>query len=447
MLGTFFKAKKLRYARRNGFLPVPATHSKNSTINYRILLIIVLLVLAFQIVRTTFQGIKQPLKTSLKSLPQPHPRFSKFILQTSGKYIVPQIEHAPLLKKLGLKNLLIESKVRDSRFLEMEKTVVFSLNSKDDPSPSKQRAKEEEEEKGGKGLPADLAKAKNAFKNMDKKVYKPKNNKNYPEVIVVTAVDFEAYSLESLVKIVQNRIDYGHHNNYGVYVRWAQEFLPVLNSMTALNNKERAKWIRIFCLRAAMFAFPRAKWFWYLDQDSLIMREFIDLKDYLLSSEALDPIILRDQPIIPPDGEIKTFKNSKAESATLILTQSENKLETTSFLVKNDHIGRAMMDIWGSELYLTYNGFPYGPDSALTHILQWHPFYLSKTLIIPPRTIAAKHSDVDLPKDKNGKSGDHIHYDKGDLVVLWPECELQEKCESTLNHYYNILKKEKETKN
>lgn len=102
--------------------------------------------------------------------------------------------------------------------------------------------------------------------------------KNYPEVIVVTAVDFDKYSVDGLAKIVQNRVDYAHFQKYGVYVRWAQEFIPQLNSMVALTDKERSKWVRLFCMRAAMFAFPHAKWFWYLDEDGLIMDMTVNIQ-------------------------------------------------------------------------------------------------------------------------------------------------------------------------
>ena len=57
-----------------------------------------------------------------------------------------------------------------------------------------------------------------------------------------------------------------------------------------------------------------------------------------------------------------------------------------------------MLDIWGDNLYLNYPNFPYGPDSALTHILQWHPFILSKTTIVPTKTISASHTFKDVGK-------------------------------------------------
>lgn len=361
------------------------------------------------------------------------------VIEKSSKYIYPPIEHAPLLKQLTSQKLVEEIKVRDSNFPEIEKSIIRSFNSKDDPDPVKQKVKEEEE-----NALSDVNRAINAFKNQDKVVFKPKNSKNYPKVIIVTTVDFEKYSVEALTNIVQNRVDYAHEHNYGIYVRWYQEFLPVLNSFSYLKNKDKARWVRLYCLRAAMYAFPEAEWFWFLDEDSLIMNQAINLNQYLLASSALDPAMLKGQPIIPPDGIVKTSKTSKPDSIKLIITQSDNKLETNSFLMKNDNTGKSMVEMWFQSLYFNYGGFPYGPDSAITHILQWHPFVLSRTAIVPARTISAKHSEIELPSSSKG--GDSSHYYDGDFVVEWSDCEDTVKSEVILNKYYSKIQKLKNKK-
>lgn len=416
---------KPKYGKKSGFLPLPATFNRMNKVKSQnfgfIVIIIVILWLLFASNGITFKN-----HTNNHQYPPPHPLTSPHTIETTSRFIYPAIDHTPLLKELGVHKLVKESRVRDADFPEIEKTVIRSLNIYDDPNPIQQKAKEDEE-----NALSDLAKAKNHFKNQDKVVYKPKSNKNYPEVIIVTAIDFDKYSLDSLIKIVQNRVDYAHLHNYGMYIRWYQEFLPALNSMSYLQLKEKTKWVRLYCLRAAMFAFPEAKWFWYLDQDGFIMNLNIDLQDYILSSESLNPIMKREQPIIPPDGIIKTYKNSKPASIKLIVTQSQSKIETNSMIVKNDDIGKGILDIWGDKLYLNYASFPFGPDSALTHLLQWHPFVLSKTGIIPARTIAAK-----APAKAEDATFD---YHPGDLVAQWSHCDINAHCEETLDHYYSIL--------
>ncbi|CUM62502.1 uncharacterized protein PRCAT00000053001 [Priceomyces carsonii] len=431
--GNHIRTFRPKYGKSSGFLPLPASVNRmNGYRKHLVPYILVCMILIFYFLNP-IGYYKQWTSTATHNYPASHPLTSPYVIESSSKYLFPPIEHAPLLKQLTPKKLVKENRIRDANFPEIEKSFIQSLNIEDDPDPIRQRIKEDEE-----NALSDIARVKNTFKNQDKLVYKPKSTKNYPDVVIVTAVDFEKYSLEGLTKIVQNRVDYGHAQNYGVYVRWYQEFLPILHSFSYLHVKEKAKWVRLYCLRAAMFAFPEAKWFWYIEQDALIMNLQIDLEQYLLSPEALDPAMKREQPIIPPDGAIKTYKNLQPGSVKLIVTQNELMIDSSSFFIKNDVIGRSIIEFWGDKLYLLYQNFQYGPDSALTHILQWHPFFLSKSTIISARSINSLAYSLDLSEDS--KKQDQYHYQKGDFVVQWTDQEDINMCEKILSQYYSILK-------
>lgn len=421
MFGVQQNTLKPKNKNMKGYLPLPAGFNQN--VQKQRYPIIITVVLIFLIYINPFQFSLLQSSGSNEEFPKPHPFTSKHTIETNSRYIYPKIEHASLLKELGVKNLVKDVRVRDANFPEIEKSLIKSFNFYDDQDQSVQKLREDDENAG-----SNLAKAKNYFKNQDKYVYKPKKASQYPDLIVVTAIDFEKYSFEALVKIVQNRVNYAHDQNYGIYIRWYQEFLPVLNSFSYLKDQEKRKWARLYCLRAAMFAFPKAKWFWYIDEDSLIMDLSVNMDAYMLDPKILDPIILRDQSIIPPAGLVKTHKNMKAENVKLIVTQSDTKVETVSFLLKNDAVGKGILEIWGDVLYLNYLNFPNGPDSALSHILQWHPFVLSKTAIIPSKAIASKHKEPeDTTSEKNV-------YKDGDFVAQWSNC-IGIKCEQVLNHY------------
>ncbi|RCK56708.1 putative alpha-1,6-mannosyltransferase MNN11 [Candida viswanathii] len=418
--GTF----KPKYGKSNtSFLPLPATFQRINRKTRLPVIIVALLFIWFFFNPLSFINYLFFTSTSSGNYPQSHPLTSRHTIETASKYIYPPIEHAPWLKQLTSRKLFTEHHDRD-------RTRIRSLNEFDDADAAVQKQKEDEENKK-----LDLDWAKNFFKNQDKIVYGSSSTSNSPELVIVTAVDFDKYSLNALTKIVQNRVDYAHLQNYGVYVRWYQEFLPYFNEFDALRDKEKSKWVRVFCMKAAMFAFPNAKWFWYLDQDALIMNMNTNLEDYMLKPSALNSVMLKDQSLIPPNGLIKTYKNAKAESVRFIFVQSNQKIETSSFLVKNDCIGKSMMDIWGDDLYLQYPNFPYGPDSALTHILQWHPFILSKTTIVPTKTIGASHAFKDVGKT--------MVYEDGDLLAQWDDCHNPTECEGILDIYYNKLKKPK----
>lgn len=419
---------KPKYGKSNkSFLPLPATFQRINRKTRLPILIVALLFIWYFLNPLSLINYLFFTSTTPVTYPKSHPLTSKQTIETSSKYIYPPIEHAPLLKQLTAKKLFIEHGYRDQN---MDKIRIRSLNDFDDPDYNVQKQKEEEENKK-----LDLDKAKNFFKNQDKIVYNPSSSSKGPEVVIVTAVDFDKYSMDALTKIVQNRVDYAHLQNYGIYVRWSQEFLPYFNDFNALKDKERSKWTRVFAMKAAMFAFPDAKWFWYLDEDSLIMNMKLNLHDYILEPSALNSAMMKDQSLIPPNGIIKTYKNAKAESVRFIFVQSGQKIETNSFLVKNDYIARSMLDSWGDDLYMRYPNFPYGPDSALTHILQWHPFILSKTTIVPTKTIGSSHAFKDATKN--------MVYGDGDLVAQWDDCSNPTECESILDIYYRKLKSSK----
>ena len=40
-----------------------------------------------------------------------------------------------------------------------------------------------------------------------------------------------------------------------------RRILPILNNFQYLEDKERAKWIRVYCMKAAMFAFRKQNGF------------------------------------------------------------------------------------------------------------------------------------------------------------------------------------------
>lgn len=360
-------------------------------------------------------------RTQNRVYPQAHPLTSTTNKYTLSRYIYPPIEDAALLKELGSENLVVQAKVRDAEFIEFERTLLLSHNVNDDPDVKAQMEKEKEENEL-----SDLLRAKNNFKNHDKWVHRPSNGE-YPEVVVVTAIDFDQYLMDLLIKIVQNRVDYAHAQSYGLYVLWYQTFLPRLNALTYLSDRQKRKWVRIYCLQAAMHAFPGLKWFWYLDEQGFIMDDTVDMALYMLNPQLLEPIMKREQPIMLPLGVIKTYKNTKGSLVNLIVTQLKEKIETHSFVVQNNPLGRLVVQQWGDPLYLNYQNFPAGPDLALTHILQWHPFVLLKLAIVPTRTISSSHVDSNPDDTQN--------YHEGDFVVQWADIEDRAKSEQVLNFY------------
>lgn len=405
-----------------GTLPPPASFRKMRPVGKRNALVLVA-VLFLMWFLNPLRVLSRYHKTGPK-YPALYPLGSRMTVVTTSPYIYPAIEDADALRNIGVEGFFHRRSAKDA--LGKKKVVIESLNVLDDPNPAVQKALED---KQNQGLEAD--RAKNHFKNLAKLVFRSSSKHRLPKVVIVTAIDFNRYSLNALAEIVQNRVNYAHDHNYGIYVRWIQEFVPGFGSFDDVKDPKRAKWARLFCLRAAMFAFPDAEWFWYLDQDALIMNRGVNLESYLLSPAALRKAILREQPVMPPLGFIKTYKELQPENVKLIFTQSQHKIESNSFLVKNDVIGKAVVNTWHDKLFMNYNNFPYGPDSAIAHILLWHPYVLSKTALVSARMLNSFHKN-DVNEEK--KDEDDKNYYSGDLVVSWPTCS-GALCENILKKY------------
>ena len=350
--------------------------------------------------------------------PNTHPMGTKHIINTDLRFILPAIEDVEILKEMGIEELFV-----------WRGTDYMSLNVLDKPNLAQQMAIEDSLNTDAK------LKVKHKFKNYRKYAHWS-GPENSPSIVIVSALNYNMYSPEALLDLIKNRVKYATEYDYGVYVRWTQEFVPEMNDLNFAFDRERSKWTRVFCLRAAMFAFPDAEWFWYVDEDALIMEKDTDIGSYLLTRDALEVAMLRNQPIIPPTGIIKTFQTTLPEHVKFIFTQLKEKIETGSFLVKNDPIAKGMLDIWLDKLYLSYENFENGIDSAITHILQWHPYFLGRSIIVPTRMINSVHNPS---VTEEMKESDSMNYYPGDLVAQWTDCGSFDKCGAILSDYLQKL--------
>lgn len=338
--------------------------------------------------------------------------FTKNQILTKSPLIFPSIEHAPFLREMTVDSLFNYQLDPQGR-----KTYQLTESVKDEELKANQLTEETNQ----------MIRIKNSFLNHGKLKFAGSKS---PEIVLVTGVDFELNELSHLTKVVQNRVNYCQNQKYGLYVRWIQEFLPLLQVGDKNDYKKLAK---LYLLRSAMYAFPNAKYFWYLDENSLIMNYDIDLNRYLLNLDVLDPILLKDQPLIPPNGIIRTFKNQKPTDVDIIITQLDQDLNTDSFILKNSFTSKSLLEFWTDNLFRKYHNFPKTIESSLLHILQWHPIFLAKTGIVPTRTIASFYSALDSAEQ------DLIHYSDGDFVVNLRDCEKRGSCAKEIELHWNKL--------
>lgn len=339
------------------------------------------------------------------------------VISEKNKYIFPPIEDARELKEVGYERLFDIDTTNENKRRKLYKySSEFYNNIIENDKNSKKDAGDVQTIKPYEKIVAN-------FRKQGRRVY---NGNENPEIILVTGVNYEKLDPALLVKIIQNRVDYAHKHKFGVYSRWVQEFLPLLQN----SRNDMDTWSKPMIIREAMNAFPKAKWFWYIDETSLIMNDEININDYILNDEALEPILLRNQPILPPDGIIKTYKNTKPNILSLIITQTNSGLDTHNFLIKNNLGGKALLDIWMDPKIRMYSSFRKDIKNSLSHILQWHSELLLRTGVIPPRTINS------ISASDSGSFNQYSSYQEGDLVISHPNCKELGDCDKKMDLYW-----------
>lgn len=132
-----------------------------------------------------------------------------------------------------------------------------------------------------------------------------------------------------------------------------ETFLPHVGDFDL--NGAPMTWTKVVALRAALTKFPDAKYFWFLEQDALIMNPAITVEHELMKPSNLDDIMIRDHPVVPPDSIIKTFSHLKGQDVDLMITQDKEGLSTSSFIVRNTEWARFFFETWFDPIYRSYN--------------------------------------------------------------------------------------------
>ncbi|SCU96033.1 LAFA_0G03884g1_1 [Lachancea sp. 'fantastica'] len=348
------------------------------------------------------------------NFPPVHGHYTEEII-TTQPLIFPPIEHAERLKQLNLRNLHMLR-------IDLDGNKKYVLKEDDKPITDKER----------KEITDEFELVKREYLDHGKRIYR--KGSESPEVVVVTLVDFDQNSADTLIPVVQNRVDYAQRHRYGVYVRWAQEFIPTVDNQDLPKTYE---YLKPLMMRAAMHAFPKAKYFWFLDQHALIMRMDLSLQTQLLDRKILEIAALKNVPVLK-GSNIKTYNHFVPDLAEVIIPQTnEGQLDSNSFIVKAGLYGKAFMDYLGDPLVRDY---PWSSFSAsVGHALQWHPNFLAKAALVIPKTIASVYDPAKSTTEK--ANIDDFHYTQGDFVALFNGCQERGSCASDLALLYQQVQK------
>ena len=108
-------------------------------------------------------------------------------------------------------------------------------------------------------------------------------------------------------------------------------------------------------MRDALTRFPDSTYVWFLDQDSFIMNPELTIEQHVMKPAELEALMIKDQPIVPPDSIIKTFTHLRARDIDFVLTQDKEGLSAGSFVIRNGDWARFFLETWFDPIYRSYN--------------------------------------------------------------------------------------------
>lgn len=374
------------------------------------------LLTGFTLLLYFFSSLFQLRSGGRKLYPVEHGYYQKEI-PASRQFIFPYIEHGNVLREIGMRDLFT---IRT----ELDGETRFVLDTQDKPLTDEEKKKTNDQ----------ILLVKKSFLDHGKLVYRKENNR--PEIVIVTLIDFENYPMDTIVNIVQNRVDYAQRHNYGVYVRWAQEFIPMLKHQDVQSDYQ---FIKPLLMRAAMHAFPQAKYLMFVDQDAVIMQLDLPLQQHILNPKLLEMGLLKDTPVVP-DSNIKTYTNFQTEGTRIILPQSSDGVfDLSTFLISADLYGKAFLEFLIDPLFIDYDWPSF--ESSVGHLLQWHPQLLKRTAVVMNKIVAATYEPTKGIAPEIEDSTSVLHYTEGDLVASFKGCKLRGSCAADINTFYAQTKK------
>ena len=114
-------------------------------------------------------------------------------------------------------------------------------------------------------------------------------------------------------------------------------------------------WSKVVAMRDALTRFPDSTYVWFLDQDSFIMNPELTIEQHVMKPAELEALMIKDQPIVPPDSIIKTFTHLRARDIDFVLTQDKEGLSAGSFVIRNGDWARFFLETWFDPIYRSYN--------------------------------------------------------------------------------------------
>jgi mannan polymerase II complex MNN11 subunit len=108
------------------------------------------------------------------------------------------------------------------------------------------------------------------------------------------------------------------------------------------------------------------------------MNPHLTLEGHIMNPKRLESLMIKDQPIVPPDSVIKTFSHLKGIQADLVLTQDKEGLAEGSFIIRRGDWSKFFLDTWFDPLYRSYNFQKEETHALVSDLLRLRKFKLTQ---------------------------------------------------------------------
>ncbi|KAI9726829.1 MAG: hypothetical protein M1828_000685 [Chrysothrix sp. TS-e1954] len=226
-----------------------------------------------------------------------------------------------------------------------------------------------------------------------------------PSAVLVTVFD-DGETDKYTQMIRENREQYARRQGYAT-------FFPNITDYPLDEPPSPRSWAKIPAMRHAMTRFPHSTYFFYLDQHALFMRQDVSIEDQIMSPRRLKEIMIPEQPVVPPDSVIRTYKTLSPENVDFVISQDDEGLAQTSFIVRRGEWAKFFLDSWFDPLYRSYN-FQRAEGHALEHLVQWHGTVLARMALVPQKLLNAYTKGS---KEQAYVEGDYIAHFHGCNII------------------------------
>ena len=197
---------------------------------------------------------------------------------------------------------------------------------------------------------------------------------------------------------------------------------------------------KVYALRKAFDMYPNAEWFWWLDDDAILMNPNVDMFAHVLGPHALESKLLSNinyryylapQNMADKCARHRTLANytGRSDEVHLVIGMDGAGFNCGSFAIRNNAWSKDFVNAWlDAELVKLYQQYD---QTILAHLLcendaKWR----DHMGVVPLRTInSVPYGD----QSEKYEDGDLVVHFPGCLVVSYPDCD---NCSECFAKYY-----------